>query len=265
MAAAGSVDAFRQCTFVLGAETDLLLDALNAESELAEGVTGAKFRNQVVASSLALWSRSWLTRLQALHAVEWGNYAAALPLVRAAADYQAAQLALLRASAQEWNEWLDSGGLQLAPEQHATEFRLHAFRSAETMAAHEILGPVYRTATDLSLPHFGATLLVAGMESDPSRIAVTFGDRDFHIGWAELILTHLLLLAVAELEAVLEFDTVFGIASAEAVRTRITALRSAATRRDRCSIAITEIAGEQRYLISNWRRNPAGAPVRILL
>ena len=78
---------------------------------------------------------------------------------------------------------------RLAPEQHATEIQLHAFRSAETMASHPVLGPVYRIVTDLSLPHFGATLLVAGSESDPSRIAATFADRDFHMGWAELSLS----------------------------------------------------------------------------
>lgn len=265
MASAGSADAFRQAQFVLDLDTSLVLDGLNFESNLADGATGAKFRNQRVASGLMNWSRTWLSRLQALHAIEWGNYAASLPLLRASADYQSAFLALLGNDAAEWQEWVDSGSIRLAPEQHATEFRLHAFRSAETMAAHPILGPVYRAATDLSLPHFGATLLVVGSESDPSRIAATFADRDFHMGWAELSLSLLLQLGVAQLESLAEHAATFGVQDVDAVRTMAAKLQSAANRRDRCSIAITEVDGHQRYLISNWRRNPGGAPTKVLL
>lgn len=265
MASAGSTDAFRQAQFVLDADTNLVLDGLNLESALADGATGAKFRNQRVASGLMNWSRTWLSRLQALHAIEWGNYAASLPLIRASADYQSAFLALQGNDAAEWQAWIDSGSIRLAPEQHATEFQLHAFRSAETMAAHPILGPVYRAATDLSLPHFGSTLLVAGSESDPSRIAATFADRDFHIGWAELSLTLLLQLGVVQLDALIEHAETFGVEDTGAVEAMAVRLREAADRRDRCSIAITEIDGHQRYLVSNWRRNPGGAPTKVLL
>ncbi len=262
---AGSVDAYRQAQFVLDIDTNLVLDGLNLEATLADGATGAKFRNQRVASGLMNWSRSWLSRLHALHAIEWGNYAAALPLIRASADYQSAFLALTGNDAPEWQEWVDGGNIRLAPEQHATEFQLHAFRSAETMATHPILGPVYRAATDLSLPHFGSTLLVAGAESDPSRIAATFGDRDFHMGWAELSLTLLLQLGVAQLEALVALAATFGVTDADAVAALAAKLARAAEHRDRCAIAITEVDGLQRYLISNWRRNPGGAPTKVLL
>lgn len=265
MGAAGSADAFRQAQFVLDLDTSLMLEALNLESTAADGATGSKFRNQVVASGLMNWSRSWLSRLHALHAIEWGNYAASLPLIRAAADYQSAFLALLGRDGAEWQEWVESGSIRLAPEQHATEIRLHAFRSAETMAAHPILGPVYRVATDLSLPHFGSTLLVAGSESDPSRIAATFGDRDFHMGWAELSLSLLLELGVAQAESLVEHAAIFGISDPGPAAAMADKLRAAATRRDRCSIAIVEVDGLQRYLISNWRRNPGGAPTKVLL
>lgn len=265
MAVAGSADAHRQTSFVLGSDLDLLLQGFELEGSIAEAASGAKYRNQRVASALGLWSRAWLNRQQALHAVEWGNYAAAIPLVRSAADYEAAEIYLLRQEAAEWEEWLEQGGIALVPDEHATEFRLHAFRAAEVLAAHEILGPLYRAALDLSMPHFGATLLLAGSESDPSRVAITFGDRDFHLGLAELVSGWLLLLGVAQLEALLEFDTVFPVPERATVEKWCRAARESAGRDDRCRVEVIERQGEKRYLVQNWRRTPGAARKRLLL
>lgn len=263
--AAGSADAYRQTTFVLGAEVDAILDGLNLEGAIAEASSGSKYRTQRLVAALGLWSRGWLSRLEALHALEWGNYAAAIALVRAAADYQASALYVLRTDAAEWNEWLEAGGIALAPDQHATEFRLHAFRAAEVLAAHEILGPVYRTTMDLSLSHFGSTLLVAGNESAPDRVLMTFGDRDFHVGLAELNLGWLAQLGIAQVDALTEFEGVFAIPE----RARIETWRSGATRivegRDRCRVEAIERDGEKRYLVHNWRREPRSAAKRLLL
>jgi hypothetical protein len=208
---APGADAYRQTTFVLGPEVEAVLHALNLEGSAAEAASGAKFRNQRTASALLMWSRSWLCRLQALHAVQWGNYAAAIPLVRSAADHLAAQLALLGADASEWQSWVDDDGIANAPADHAMEYRLHAFRSAETLARVPVLGAVYRAATDLSLPHFGAALLVAGSDSTPERVLATFGDRDFHLGLAEMVLGWLHMLAAEHLRAVLTSDGALGV------------------------------------------------------
>jgi len=265
MAVAGSADAYRQSSFVLGGDLDLLLQGLELEGSLAEAASGAKYRNQRVASALGLWSRAWLNRQQALHAAEWGNYAAAVPLVRAAADYEAAEIYLLRQDAAEWEEWLAQGGIALAPEEHATEFRLHAFRAAEVLAAHDILGPLYRAAMDLSMPHFGATLLLCGSESDPARVAMTFGDRDFHLGLAELVTGWLLLLGVAQLEALVEFEAVFPLPDRPAIEKWCAAARESAARADRCRVGVVERDGEKRYVVQNWRRAPGAARKRLLL
>lgn len=263
--AAGSVDAYRQTGFVLGKDIDLALRGLELEGAIASASSAAKFRTQKMVSALGLWSRAWLTRLEALHAVEWGNYVSAVTLVRAAADYQAGALYLLRTDAAEWDEWLEHGGVALAPGQHATEYRLHAFRAAEVLAAHDILGVVYRAAMDVSLSHFGSTLLLTGNESDPQRIAMTFGDRDFHFGLAELNLGWLLLLSIAQLEAALEFEGVFSIPNRAAVEAFCKEARDVAGARDRCHIESVEQNGERRYLVQNWRRAPGGAGKRILL
>jgi hypothetical protein len=261
--AAGSGDAYRQTSFVLSAEVELVIDGLNAEGRVAEASAGARFRNQQVASALGLWSRSWLCRLEALHALQWGNYAAATPLVRAAADHAAAMVALLGTGAAEWEEWLEAGGISISAEQHATEFRMHAFRSGETLAAHPILGPVYRLTTDLSLSHFGSTLLVAGSESAPDHVSMTFGDRDFHMGMAELHLGWLSEVGIAHLEAVGEFEGVFGGAG-EGAGWLEKAQRLVADR-SRCRVEQVDLDGERRYLVHNWRREPRSAPKRILL
>ena len=263
--AAGSVDAFRQTGFVLGKDIELLLEGLNLESSIADASSGAKYRTQKTASALGLWSRAWLTRMQAVHAVQWGNYVAAIALVRAAADYQAAGLYLLRTGAAEWEEWLGHGGVALASDVHATEYRLHAFRAAEILASHDILGPVYRTSMDLSLSHFGSTLLTVGNDSDPDRVVMTFGDRDFHLGLAELALGWLLLLGTAQVEAAIEFEGVFAIPDRPTLDAFCHEARHAASAGQRCHIDVVEREGEKRYLVQNWRRAPGAATKRVLL
>lgn len=262
--AAGSADAYRQTGFVLDDAVGLVLEGLNSEGAAAELASGSKYRNQVGASAMLLWSRSWLSRLEALHAVQWGNYTAATPLVRAAADFQAAMLYLLRTGAVEWQEWLESGGIAIAPPQHATEFRLHAFRAAEILAAHDILGPLYRVTMDLSLSHFGASILAAGSESAPDHLSVTFGDRDFHMGLAELHLGWLMELGLALADALSEFSEVFP-SETERFRKLRTSTESWLAAGSRCALESIEADGVRRYLIRNWRREPRSAPKRILL
>ena len=263
--ASGSADAHRQTAFVLNDDVEMVLAGLNLEGAIAEASSGSKFRTQKMAAALGLWSRSWLSRLEALHALEWGNYVASIALVRAAADYQASSLYVLRTGALEWDEWLESGGIGLAPDQHATEFRLHAFRAAEVLAAHETLGPVYRTAMDLSLSHFGSTLLVAGSESAPDRVLMTFGDRDFHLGLAELNLGWLMQLGIAQVDALVEFEGVFALPDRRGIDAWHARAMKLVEGRDRCRIETIEREGEKRYLVQNWRREPRSAPKRLLL
>ncbi len=262
--AAGAADAYRQASFVLGDEIDVILRGLNLEGAIAEASRGAKFRNQVVASSLAFWSRSWLARLQALHAVEWGNYMAAFPLVRSAVDYQAAGAAMVQSDAAEWVEWLEDGGIAPAHAEHATEFRLHSYRAAEVIAADEVLASIYRVSSDFAMPHFGATLALVASESTPDRVLVTFGDRDFHVALAELVIGWLAALSSAQLGAATE-SGVFGVDEPERVERVRDEIHKLLGRRDRCRIEEIERDAERRYLVHNWRRSPGSAAKRLLL
>lgn len=261
----GGQDAHRQTGFVLGDEVDLVVRGLNLEGEAARRAAEPKRRTQRMVSAMGLWSRSWLTRLEALHALQWGNYAAAVTLVRAAADYQASMLLLLQTGAAEWEEWLQTGGIAISAAEHATEFRLHAFRAAEVLAAHETLGRVYRMSTDLSLSHFGSTMLFAAAGSAPDHVEVTFGDRDFHFGLAQLLTGWLLDLGMAMVDSLDEYAEVFG-EDADGARSKWRELAARAVAApERCAMTSIESDGERRYLVSNWRREPRSAPKRLLL
>jgi hypothetical protein len=250
---------------VLGEDLEAALAGLNLEGEVAAASAGAKFRTQKTASALGLWSRSWLSRLEALHAVQWGNYQSAIVLVRAAADSCAGMLYLLETGAREWQEWLDDDGIAIAAEQHATQFRLHAFRAAEVLAAHETLGRIYRVSMDLSLSHFGSTLLIAGSGSAPDHVEMSFGDRDFHVALAQLCTGWLLELSGAHLEAADRFPDSFGSLGDERTALWRTSAEVLLSSPQRCRIESIEIGPEARYLISNWRREPRSAAKRILL
>ena len=262
---AGPADAFRQTKFMLSDETHTVVDGLNLEGALAKAASGSKFRNQRVAAGMAMWSKSWLCRLQALHAIEWGNYTATPTLVRGAADHLAAQRAVTSISAGEWDEWLASDGIGRAPEQQATTFRLHPFRSAEMLAADPDLGLLYRAAMDLSMPHFGSTALLAAADSDEERVMVTFGDRDYHQGLAELLLGWLLKLGLAHVSAVSEDGSPFPGAEPKQGAGWISRAGVILQRADRCTMSLADLEGEQRWLIDHWRRGPAAVPKRVLL
>jgi hypothetical protein len=173
-------------------------------------------------------------------------------------------LYLLRTEAKEWQEWLDSGAIAINAEHHATKFDLHAFRAAEILASHEVLGPLYRVTTDLSLSHFGSTLLFAGAESAPDHVSITFGDRDFHFGLAEVQLGWLFGLGTALLDALGEFGSVFASEELAGAPWRQTASKTVAST-SRCHIQQIRADGMRRYLVHNWRREPRSAPKRIVL
>ncbi|MCL6645491.1 MAG: hypothetical protein K6U88_11035 [Dehalococcoidia bacterium] len=258
-----SSDAYRQTSFVLGEEVDLVLEGLELEGRHAEACAGARYRNRVVAAVFGPWSRGWLARLQALHAAEWGDYSSAVILVRAAADMEAAAVAHLQSSAEEWSSWLDADGIADVHDLHASEFRLHPFRSAESLARLPALGEVYREASDFALPHFGSTALLTASDSNRERYLATFGDRDFHLGLAELVLGWLFRLGLAH------WASFKSDAPLPPVPDGVGGWCERATRtlqrKERCRLERVEREGLERALLVNWRREPRSAPKRILL
>jgi hypothetical protein len=259
---AGSVDAHRQTAFVLGETVDLVLEGLRLESAVAEEAAGSRYRTVTVAALLATGSRAWLARLEALHAIESGAYAAAVPLVAGAADHEAACASILRGS-DDWQDWLDADGVGDLPEAHATELALGA--PPDDAGVPELLADVRAAARALAQPSPGASALLSGGESGPGRLAVTFGDRDFHMALAELATGWLLALGVAKVELLLEAGDVLPISDADALARWARAARRELDAPRRCRIERREVAGAERYVVENWRRAPAGAVRRIVL
>ena len=263
--AAGSADAHRQTGFVLGEETDHILAGLTLESAVAADAAGSRFRNVTVAAALAIGSRGWLARLQALHVIEWGNYAAAVPLIASAAEHEAACAAALGDAAAGWESWLAEGGLADLSEERATAFALGRRQAPAAVDGLPLLAEVREAATVLAQPSPGATLLLAGGASGEGRLAVTFGDRDFDVGLAELTLGWLLAVGVGKAEVLLAAEAVLPIPDGDALRgwsERASALLAGPRR---CRIGRIELAGEPRYAVENWRRAPGGAVRRIIL
>lgn len=257
-------DAYRETSFVLGAEVEAVLRGLRIEGAAAAASAGAKFRTPRTAALLALWSRSWLLRLEALHAVQWGRYAAAPPLVRAALDAIAAAAAV--PGSPEWEAWIGRA-VALRPDAHGFEVPLGPFRSAETLAADPELGALYQECTLFTMPHFASTLLLAAEESNPERFAVSFGDRAFHLGLAELQLGWLLragLRAVAFAEEWGRTGALAPVDREEADGFRREA-EAALGRWERCRLERATVSGEERTIVVNWRRQPGSAPRRFVL
>ncbi len=137
------------------------------------------------------------------------------------------------------------------------------FRAGGVLAQDERLGSAYRLLTDLTMPHFGSTLLLAGPDSSQQRLALTLGENAFHLGWAELVAGWLLLLADAQTETSLGADQ---FDAGEQLRDQAARLRSeigeALANPRRCR---AEELPDGRRLIHNFRRAVSGSPKRLLL
>ena len=135
------------------------------------------------------------------------------------------------------------------------------------LATDERLRRIYRPASELGRPNFGATLLMAGPESNNQRLALTFADTSFHFGWAELTIGWLLGLCERQLAVAVHAKGIFPIhedvhhAYADFARR----VEAALSRPDRCSVEEIEEDRLRRYLVHNFRRAPSGAPKRVLL
>ncbi len=259
---AGAADAHRQTGFVLGEEVAHALAGLRLESAVAEASVRARHRTAPVAALLATGSRGWLARLQALHALEWGNYAAAVALAASAAELEAACAALIADGGAAWRGWLDGAGLRDLPEERAAGIVLGAPPEAANLPAR--LAETRVAAGVLSGGAPGASVLIAGGESGADRLAVTFGDRDFHLGLAELTNGWLLALGAAKAELLLSDDCPLPLPDADGLRGWAREAERLLSEPRRCRMECAD-GGPERYIIENWRRAPTGAGRRLVL
>lgn len=259
-------DAFRQTQFVLGADLDLFARAMNLQLGLFHDCQPSKYRTHELAAIAALWSRCYMLLQDALLLVTRGSYAGALPMVRTATELMAAQEGLRRGEMPEHHEWL-AGALKPDERFKALNFELGGYFAGGVLASDEVLGAVYRAASDLSRPAFGATLLQVAPESNNQRLAIAFADSAFHLGWAELVLGWLLALAARQVRVIVDAEGIFPVgderrAEYDALQTAVDALLRAS---ERCRIEEVQDGSDRRYLVHDFRRNSSGAPKKVLL
>lgn len=259
-------DSFRQTFFLLGNDLRLFAEGMNLQLAIVRATRPTPQQRHALAAMTGLWSRVYLYCADACTLLTQGSYVACLPLVRAACECLAAEAQLHANEMAQFLEWLTR---TLRPdEQHkAFEFEMGRYFAGETLASDPKLRVIYRAASELGRPNFGATFLQIGPESNNLKLALTFADRAFHAAWAELIMGWLLVLCERQLRLAVEASDVFVVSpevreQCEQFGRRVNETLAGSLR---CRIEEIDEDGHKRFLISNFRRSTGAAPKKVLL
>ena len=257
-----SAGAPREVRFLLSDDLALFEKGMNLEISIVMASRGGRYRTHALAALLGLWSRSFAYRADACSLVVRGGYVSSVPLLRAACDCIGAQRGLASGGLDEFTAWLAAMGQ--SREHSALDVGLGRYRAGSVLAGDERLGGLYRAVTDLSMTHFGPTLLQVAPESDLERISIAFADSSFHLGWAQLLTGWLLLLVQAQVETALATGDVFAVSpeAQDELSGLSSEIEKALGKTDRCRM---EELADGRYLLHNFRRQPGEAPHRLLL
>ena len=258
-------DAFREFGFACGVESRWIGSSLRLQRQIVRESTGSRYRNHRYAAALLLWSRVDAIALEVWRMVAWANYAPVPALIRSGLELLGAEQAIVGSEFEEFEAYLREFA-QHDAEYAASEWGMGQYMAGQQLAMAEELGGVYRAASELARPHFGASMLLTASESNQQRVLVHWGDRSFHLGWAQLLAGWLMVL--------LGRQTRFGVgrglfavgaAERERFQTLAREAESLLARPDRCRAEWVTRERRQRLLISGFRRQPSGAPQRILL
>jgi hypothetical protein len=262
-------DAFRQTRFLLGNDLDLFAEAMELQLKLVEDAnpsTSSKYRTLELAAISAMWSRAYAGLADMMLLISRGSYPSVLPLMRSTAELVAAQEGLRAEEMELHHEWL-ANTLQPDETHKAFEFHLGRYFAGGVVAGDDVLRAIYRPASDLARPAFGASLLQVGPETSNERLVLNFADASFHQGWAEITIGWLIALAARQLRVIVDAEGIFPVSDErrkayESLQKRVD---EAVSRRDRCRIEEVAEGYSRRYLVHNFRRGSGGSPKRILL
>jgi hypothetical protein len=259
-------DAYRQTQFLLGNDLRLFVEGMTLQLRIVRDASPSSFRKHPYAALMGLWSRTFTTLADACLLALRGSYASCPVLVRAACEHIAAQHQLHAGEMELFLEWL-AGSLRPDDERKATDIGMGRYFAGETLAADERLRSVYRPASELGRPNFGATLLQVGPESNNLRLAFGFADTSFHFGWAQLVFGWLLALCERQLAVAVHAKGVFPIHEDvhEAYREIAARVDQVLGAPDRCSIEEVDVGAQRRFLVHGFRRAPSGAAKKVLL
>ncbi|HXK32590.1 MAG TPA: hypothetical protein VNM91_01070 [Dehalococcoidia bacterium] len=259
-------DCYRQTQFVLGGDLRLFERGMDLQLRILNDSSHSRYRTHIYAAVVGLWSRAYATLGDALLLITRGSYASVPNLVRSAAELIAAEYQLHREERAEFIGWM-LRHLKADETHKAFDVGLGHYFAGTTLAADADMRVVYRAASDFGRPNFGATLLEVGPESNNLRLAYSFADPSFHAGWAEIELGWLLRLCERQLAVAVHMRDVLNITD-ETHGAYATFARDVQSRLDdasRARVEEVEVDGMKRWLVHNFRRQPSGAPKKMLV
>ena len=258
-------DAFRETSFTLAAELRWLLDALGLQHAVMQRSGHSRLRNRRFASALLFWSRVYRAGDDLLRLTTRASYGSCPALLRSAFEALGAEQAVVGEEQVEFEDWLREAWRTNA-EHHATEIGMGQYMAGQQIAMSPETGEAYRAVSELARPHFGASALLSAAESHDKRFLVNWADQQFHFGWAQLLLGWQIVLQDRQCRFAIG-SGLFGVesedrAAYQQLHRRGQALLEAS---GRCSARWIVDQGRQRLVIENFRRQPSGAPKRLLL
>jgi hypothetical protein len=261
-----SRDSYRQTSFVLGDDLRLFAEGMNLQLRILHESSHSRFRTYGYAAVMGLWSRTFSSLTDAALLVTRGSYASVANLVRAAAELLAAQHQVVHQEMGEFVGWM-LGHLKHDDVHKAFDVGMGHYFAGTTLAADELLRVVFRASSDLGRPNFGATLLEVGPESNNLRLAYTFADPSFHVGWAEIELGWLIRLCERQVAIAVHMPDVLNITDEThaAYADYAGRVNDALPNRSRAFFEEVEQDGFKRWLVHNFRRQPSAAPKKYLL
>ena len=258
-------DAFRETSFALPLDLRWLSDAFTLQRKVVEQSYGSSFRNRRYASALLFWSRIYSGGLEARALTARASYSATLPLLRGTMEWLGAEQAVVGDEQIEFEDWLREAWSNNA-EHHAIEIGMGQYMAGQTIAMAPETADAYRAVSELSRPHFGASALLTADGSHDKRFLVNWADEAFHLGWAQLLLGWQITIQDRQCRFAVG-SGLFGVESEDRQEYQRLHRQSQTILQDqrRCRAEWTIDQGRQRLMIDNYRRQPSGAPKRILL
>lgn len=258
-------DAFRETSFALQPDLRWLRGAFALQRRIVEQSYGSKYRNRRYASALMFWSRVYSAGFEALQLTCRAAYSSALPLMRATMEWLGAEQAVVGEEQVEFEDWLRDAWSNHA-EQHATAIGMGQYMAGQQIAMAPETAEAYRAVAELSRSHFGASALLSADRSHATRLLVNWGDEEFHLGWAQLLLGWQITIQDRQSRFAVG-SGLFGVESADRQEYQRLHRQIESLLNDprRCHATWVVDSGRQRLLIENYRRQPSGAPKRLLL
>ena len=258
-------DALRETGFALALDLKWLQDAFRLQRKVVEQSYGSSFRNRRYASALMFWSRVYSAGVEARALTARAAYSSTLALLRASMEWLGAEQAVVGEEQIEFEDWLrDAWSNNM--EHHATEIGMGQYMAGQAIAMAPETADAYRAVSELSRSHFGASALLTADGSHDKRFLVNWADEAFHLGWAQLLFGWQITIQDRQCRFAIG-SGLFGVEAEDRQEYQRLHRQSERILEDprRCRAEWIVDQGRQRLLIDGFRRQPSGAPKRILL